>query len=331
MNFKALKIFCDVTKLRSFSKAAEVNGISQSNASQVVHHLEEHLGVQLIDRSTRPFVMTPEGEKYFDGARDICRRLEDLEREVVRVHDQVASRLTVAAIYSVGLAHMNRWLRAFLSQHPKADVRVEYVHPERVYEAVETEQADLGLVSYPVASKRIETLPWREERLVLVVDPAHPLAERSRSGGGLATVSINDLEGERLIASQQGLQIREEVDSLFARHKVGVEVAMEFDNIELMKRAIEIGAGVGLLPEPTVTPEVAAGTLVKLSLEGEQLARPLGILYRRDRELSETAQRFIKLLQDHANETTTAAPTPSHAKPVAAVARESLEPAGAPG
>lgn len=295
MHIRSLRIFCDIVDLGSFSRAAEVNGVSQSNASQVVHQLEDRLGVQLIDRSRRPFVMTPEGQRFHEGSRVIVQRYEDLEREVRSLHEAVVARLTVASIYSVGLAHMSRYLREFLAANPQADIRLEYLHPHRVYEAVDNGQADLGLVSYPQESRSLATIPWRTEPMVLVCHPEHPLAHE-------LSVSLAELEGEPIVAFQAGLQIRAEIDAAFAKRHVEVEIALEFDNIETIKRAIEIGAGVSILPEPTVDREVSSGTLIKVRLDEAFLARPLGIIHRRDRKLSEMAERFVGLLQARADE-----------------------------
>src|SRR5688572_21324662 len=192
MHLKSLKIFCDIVDKHSFSRAAEANGVSQSNASQVVHHLEEHLGVQLIDRSKRPFVLTPEGQRFHEGCRVIVQRYNDLEREVRSLHDAAAGRLTVASIYSVGLAHMSRYLREFLGAHPKADVRLEYLHPHRVYETVDNGQADIGLVSYPEESPSLATIPWRTEPIVLVCHPQHAFTKRR-------SVSLDALDGEPFV------------------------------------------------------------------------------------------------------------------------------------
>lgn len=293
MHLRSLKIFCDIVDKHSFSRAAEANGVSQSNASQVVHQLEESLGVSLIDRSKRPFLLTPEGQRFHEGSRVIVQRYEDLEREVRSLHEAVAARLTVAAIYSVGLAPMSGLLREFLAAHPQADVRLEYLHPHRVYEAVDSGQADLGLVSYPEESRSLASIAWREEPIVLVCHPQHPLA-------GRRSVSLEALRGEPIVGFQTGLAIREQIDRVLDEQGIDVEVALEFDNIETMKRAIEIDAGVSLLPRPTFESEVAAGTLAAVALAGAPLVRPLGIIHRRDRELSETARQFIALLQSHA-------------------------------
>ncbi len=289
MHLKALKIFCDVVYRRSFSRTADDNGISQSGASQVVHQLERRLGVKLVDRSKRPFTLTPEGEVYYEGCHKLLERYDALEEEVRTLHDEVAGRVRVASIYSVGLHHMNRYLQDFLSHYPKANVRLEYLHPHRVYEAVESDQADLGLVSYPKSSRTIKATLWREEPMVLVCAPGHRFAHRG-------SVALEELAGAAVIGFDADLTIRREIDRVLNLHNVEVRVVMEFDNIETIKRAIEIDAGVGLLPEPTVLREVEVGTLAVVPLSGIELVRPLGILYRRGKDLGVTVRRFMESL-----------------------------------
>jgi DNA-binding transcriptional LysR family regulator len=291
MQLKSLKVFCDVVGWRSFSRAAGENGISQSGASQVVNQLERRLGVKLIDRSKRPFVLTPEGEAYYEGCRKLVQRYDALEDQVRTLHEEVSGRVRVVSIYSVGLHHMSRYLQEFLSQYPKANVRLEYQHPHRVYEAVEKDHADLGLVSYPRSSRTIEAIGWREEPMVLVCAPGHRLA-------GYARVALEDLAGEKVIGFDSDLTIRREIDRVLQLHHAEVRVTMEFDNIETIKRAIEIDAGVALLPEPTVLREVEAKTLAMVPLATDELVRPLGIIHRRGKELGGTTRRFIELLQN---------------------------------
>jgi DNA-binding transcriptional LysR family regulator len=288
-----------VVRHRSFSKAARENGVSQSNASQVVHHLEQRLGTLLIDRSRRPFVLTEEGQRYFDGCAALLRRYEELEQEIRSLHQHSVSRVTVASIYSVGLAHMSQYLRTFSDTFPQGEVRLEYLHPNRVYEVVESEQADLGIVSYPEASRQLGVIPWRNEAMVVVVPPNHPLAQRVR-------VPLEAVRGERFVALERGLRIREEIDRALALRHVEIQIALEFDNIETIKRAIEIGAGLSVLPQPTVMREIQTGTLVAIPLSGQQLTRPLGFIHRRNRQLSETARQYIELLQRGASEVGTA-------------------------
>jgi DNA-binding transcriptional LysR family regulator len=289
MHLKSLKVFCDVVGRRSFSRAASENSISQSGASQIVNALEEHLGVQLIDRTKRPFVLTPEGEAYYEGCRKLVQRYFALEEEVKTLHEEVAGRVSVASIYSIGLSHINRFVQRFLQSYPKANVRVQYQHPNRVYELVESDQVDLGLVSYPRSSRTIKATTWREEPMVLVCAPGHRLASRERIG-------LEELHGLEIIAFDADLEIRHEIDRALAAKEIEVRIAMEFDNTETIKRAVEIDAGVSLLPAPTVDREVVAGALAARPLAGVDLKRPIGIIQRRGKELGKTATRFMHLL-----------------------------------
>ncbi|HEY1603803.1 MAG TPA: LysR family transcriptional regulator [Pirellulales bacterium] len=307
VHLKSLKVFCDVVRQRSFSRAADENEMSQSAASQVVHQLEERLGVKLIDRSKRPFVLTPEGEVFYDGCRGVMERYGTLEDKVRTLHQEVAGYVRVASIYSVGLHHMNRYLQDFLSHHPKANVRLEYLHPHRVFECIENDLADLGLVSYPKSSRTVTAIPWREEPMVLVCAPTHELATRE-------TISLSQLHGRKLVGFDSDLTIRREIDRVLHLHRIEVQLVMEFDNIETIKRAIEIDAGVSLLPEPTVLREVAAGTLAAIPLDTDELVRPLGIIHRRGKQLSATTWRFVELLKREGDRlpAETAAGHPAH-------------------
>jgi len=294
VHIKSLKVFCDVVSRRSFSRAARENGISQSGASQVVHQLEQRLGMKLIDRSKRPFVLTPEGETYYDGCRKIVQRYYALEEEVKTPQREVAGRVSVASIYSVGLSHMNETLQQFLTNYPKANVHLEYQHPRKVYELVETDQVDLGIVSYPRSSRTIVAESWREEPMVLACAPGHAFA-------GLEGVRMRDLAGRKMVGYDRGLPVRKEIDKALAAARAEPAIVMEFDNIETIKRAVEIDAGVAILPLPTLNREIAAGTLVAVPLDQQPLKRPLGVIRRRGKVLGKTARRFMQLLKDKAH------------------------------
>lgn len=290
MHLKGLKVFCDVVQQRSFSRAADENGISQSGASQLVQQLEDHLGVRLIDRSKRPFVLTPEGDLFYSQCREIVSRYFALEEKVRTMHQEVIGRVRVAAIYSVGLHLMADYIGSFMSAFSKANVRLEYLHPHRVYESVEDDVADIGLVSYPKSSRTIDAIEWREEKMVLACAPQHPLARRPK-------IAINELHGQSMVGFDSELTIRREIDRVLNAHHAEVIVQMEFDNVETIKRAVEINTGVALLPEPSIRREVDSGSLVSVPLDTDELVRPLGIIVRRGKELSVTAQRFIEHLQ----------------------------------
>jgi DNA-binding transcriptional LysR family regulator len=290
MQFEALKVFCDVARLHSFSQAASANGITQSATSQIVRHLEDRLNVQLVDRSTRPLQLTACGQRYFEGIKGLVEHYLEVESAIRQAAIESPPTVQVAAIYSVGLRNMNHYVQSFMDQNPGTEVRIEYLHPDRVYEKVHDGTADLGLVSFPRKSREIVSHPWRDEEIVLACSPSHPLA-RQRS------VLLARLTGERLVHFDRRLVIRKEIDRFLREHGVRVEVAAEFDTIENIKDAVDAQAGVALLPAPTIQREVRAGTLVAVPLADARMLRPLAIIHRRAPRLSAAAARFIELLR----------------------------------
>jgi DNA-binding transcriptional LysR family regulator len=291
MNLTTLQVFCDVVRWQSFSRGAALNGVSQSAASQAVHQLERSLGVQLIDRTKRPLVLTPEGEACYEGYRAVLERYKQVEERVRSLRNEVGGLVRVAAIYSVGLHDMSRCMQAFMSRYPKAKIRLEYLRPNKVYDAVLSEEVDLGVLSYPVASRGLAVIDWRMEEMVLVCPPGHRLA--SKKG-----ISASQLKGEAFIGFDGDLPIRKEVDKYLREHQVSVDVAMEFDNIETIKQAVEIGAGISILPEPTVRREVQTHTLVAVPLGAHELRRPLGIIHRERKVFTPTMAKFVELLRN---------------------------------
>ena len=290
MHLETLKIYCDVARYRSFSRAAAANDITQSAVSQMIAQLERRLNVQLIDRSSRPLQLTPAGRIFYDGCRDLLQRFQELQRSLVSGLQHLQLPVRLAAIYSVGLRDMGQYVERFRRMEPRANVQIEYLHPDQVYQRVLDGTADLGLVSFPKSSRKLLAVPWREEEMVVVCPPQHPWSHRGH-------IRVRELRGQPYVHFEQGLVIRRQVDRFLRHHGACVQVVMEFDNIENIKKAVEAGAGVALLPEPTVTREVEAGTLIALPLADAVFVRPLGIIYRRSPRLSLAAQRFLEVLR----------------------------------
>jgi len=289
LTLEGLKIFCDVVRQRSFSRGAKMNGVSQSAASQTVSQIEKRLGVRLIDRSKRPLTLTQAGQAYYEGCLDLMSRYDALESEIQALHRQRVSIVNVASIYSVGLYDMTRYTRRFAELHPDSEVRIQYAHPQVVYERVLSEQCDLGLISFPRSMRELDCDPWRKEQMVVICSPTHAFASAAR-------LKAERLDGENFVAFDNGLDVRRYIDRYLRRHGATVHFAMEFDNVEAIKRAVEVGSGVSILPEPTVRREVREGSLVALPLAGEPFVRPLGIIRRRGLFLSPAMASFIDLL-----------------------------------
>lgn len=291
MNLESLRLFCEVVRLHSFSKGARAMSVSQAAASQAVSHLEADLDVLLIDRSKRPFVLTPEGQQYYESVRGLLKGYDEIAAKIRSTRSQVAGTVRVAAIYSVGLHVMSRHMQQFMTTYPEARIRLEYLHPAKVLEAVLDEEADLGIVSYPLANRELRVVPLRSEPMVFVCRPDHRLAQRKR-------IEPRDLDGEAFVAFEGDLAIRKAIDRCLRKYRAAPNVVMEFDNIETIKQALEIGAGVSILPEPTVQRESARGSLVARPTAMGELTRPIGIIHRRRKRFTPALSRFMELLKE---------------------------------
>lgn len=291
MNLDTLNLFCEIVRLQSFSRGARACGITQSAASQSVAQLEAHLDVILIDRTKRPFALTAEGHTYYEGVRKLMLDYEKVAAEVRSTRTQVGGTVRVAAIYSIGLHVMARHVQQFISKYPQANIRIEYLHPNKVVDAVVEEEADLGLISYPTPSRTLAVVPLRSERMVLVCPPAHPLAARK-------LIEAHDLDSVNFVAFAPDLSIRKAVDRSLRHGKAKPNIVMEFDNIETIKQALEVGTGVAILPEPTVQKEVNLGSLVAVPMAMKELVRPIGIIHRRLKRLTPAVRKFMELLRE---------------------------------
>ncbi len=290
MNLETLKLYCDIVRLRSFSQGATANKISQSAATQAIQQLESELDVRLIDRTKRPFMLTSEGQTFYDGVFVLLESYEKVRTAIASSRTQMTGIVRVAAIYSVGIHIMSDHMQRFMSLYPQAKVRLEYLHPHRVVEAVLNDEADLGLLSYPPANRSLTILPWRSETMVFVCHPSHRLARRRIIGAA-------DLNNQNFVAFDANLRIRKAIDRALHQHDARVTVVMEFDNIETIKQAIGVGAGVSILPQPTILKEVANRTLASVPMAIPGMVRPLGIIHRRGKILTPTINRFLELLR----------------------------------
>src|SRR5688572_12686124 len=291
MQIEALKIYCDVARFRSFSRGAEVNDVLQSSASQAVQNIEENLGVSLIDRSCRPWELTEEGKLFYDGCREVLEKYEDTVARVKGARASGNAMIRVAAIYSVNMRDMTQRVQEFSRRNPEAKVEVDYAHPDRVLERVLNDEADLGIISYPDERKGLTIIPWHEQEMVIACTPQHRLAK-------FKAVDTEELRQETFVGFDTDLVIAKKIDRFLKDNRVDPNVAVRFDNIEAAKRAVEAGAGVAILPRPTLEHELHLGTLAAVSLAGCKFTRPLGIIHRKGRKLYPNTEAFIDVLKN---------------------------------
>ncbi|MFN7922849.1 MAG: LysR family transcriptional regulator [Bryobacteraceae bacterium] len=291
MTIEHLQLFRDVATSRSISKGAELNGLSQSAVSQHLQEVERQLGVQLVDRSTRPLTLTHSGRLYQDFCREAVRLYQQFQTELENVKGKVEGVCRVASIYSVGLSELDELEKQFSVRFPGAELEIEHLRPERVYEAVLDDRADLGLVSYPESRRGLNVIPWRKEHMVLAVAPEHPLASRTEVGP-------EDLDGVDYVGFDDDLPVSRDVKRYLKEAGVEVNQVRHFDNIHSMKEAVSIGAGVSILPEPILRPDVASGRLRTVALRAPGLSRPLGILHAKRKGLNRATRSFLAMLQE---------------------------------
>ncbi|MFP4139694.1 MAG: LysR family transcriptional regulator [Planctomycetota bacterium] len=291
MHTDVMKTFCDLVDAGSFSKAAEMNFISQSAVSQQLAKLERELSVQLISRGGGLVAPTEAGRAFYDGCKDIIRRHEQLLGEVRAAADAVRGVLRVGTIYSVGFYLLDPYVREFLQAHAEVNLHVEYTRWNRINAAIVSGEMDLGIVACPEKQRSIEILPLTSEELVVAFSPGHPLAGRDRIG-------VEELEGETVVAFEAGIPTRVFIDKLLRKHGVTVNIEMEFDNIELLKRALEVGSGVGILPVGNIQREADRGDLAFARIDGDEWRRPIAILRRRGKAASPAERMFLSVLRE---------------------------------
>lgn len=289
MQIENFKIFADLVETKSFSKSAKLNGITQSAVSQQARAMERHFKTLLIDRSQKQFQLTREGQQVYDAAKDVLHNYEKLLSELQEMKKVISGTIRISTIYSIGLHELPPYIKKFLHDYPSVNVRVEYRRSNLVYEDILHNSVDFGLVAFPVKQRQIEMLPFRNDRLVLIAHPQHPLVQRSE-------VDIRDLAGQKFIGFDPDIPTRKAVDLIFREHKVEVEPVMEFDNIETVKRAVEIDHGVAIVPQATVLQETRQGSLAMIQFKGKEFTRPLAILHRKGRVLTPAMRKFIETL-----------------------------------
>lgn len=290
MQIESLKVFCDLVETESFTKAAQINHVTQSAVSQQISALERLFKSLLIERSKKHFRLTREGQVLYDYSKQVIRAFESLQNKLQEVKEVISGTIRVATIYSIGLHDLPPYLKKFLKAYPTVNVHVEYRRANQVYEDVVGNVVDLGLVAYPARDSKLEIYPLRKDPLVLICHPQHPLAKTK-------SLKLKNLSGQKFIGFEPDIPTRKALDKLLKDHSVQVQHVMEFDNIETVKRAVEIDAGVAIVPQGTVVQEVAKQTLAQVPLDDGDFFRPLAAIFKKNKVLSPAMKEFLAVLK----------------------------------
>ena len=291
MQIESLKVFCDLAETESFTKAAQINAVTQSAVSQQISALERTFKSLLIERSKKKFRLTREGQTLYEYSKQIIQTYESLHSKLQELKDIISGTIRVATIYSIGLHDLPPYVKKFMKSYPTVNIHVEYRRANQVYEDVLGNVVDLGLVAYPTKDAKLEIVPLRKEPLVLITHPQHPFARQK-------SVKLKALAGQKVIGFEPDIPTRKALDKILKEYDVEVKHVMEFDNVETVKRAVEIDAGISIVPQGTVLQEIAKQTLVAVPIDDGDFFRPLAAIYKKNKVLSPAMKQFLAILKD---------------------------------
>jgi DNA-binding transcriptional LysR family regulator len=291
MQIESLKVFCDLAETESFTKAAQINNVTQSAVSQQISSLERLFKSLLIERSKKKFRLTREGQVLYDYSKQIIQTYDALHSKLQEIKDIISGTIRIATIYSIGLHDLPPYIKKFMKDYPTVNVHVEYRRANQVYEDVLGNVVDLGLVAYPTRDSKLEIVPLRKDPLVLICHPTHPFAKQK-------SMKLKAIAGQKFINFEPDIPTRKALDKILRENNVEVQTVMEFDNIETVKRAVEIDAGVAIVPLGTVSQEVAKQTLAAVHLDDGDFYRPIAALYKKNKVLSPAMKQFISILKE---------------------------------
>jgi len=290
VQIESLKLFCDLAETTSFTKAAKINGVTQSAVSQQISSMETKFDAVLIERSKKKFTLTKEGNTLYKYSKQIIQTYDELRHKIQEIQNVVTGTIKVVTIYSIGLHELPPYLKKFLKKHPTVNVSVEYRRATQLYEDIVTGMADIGLVAYPQKDPRLQVTSLAEDMLVLICHPDHPLAQQPK-------VKLSEIASHKFIAFEPDIPTRRAIDKILRDRNVEVDHAMEFDNIETVKRAVEIDAGISIVPRSPVAQEVAKKSIAMVEIEDEQFYRPLAAVHKKSKVLSPAMKEFLALLK----------------------------------
>jgi DNA-binding transcriptional LysR family regulator len=244
----------------------------------------------LIERSKKKFRLTREGQVLYEFSKQIIQTYESLQSKLQEIKDVISGTIRVATIYSIGLHDLPSYLKRFLKSYPTVNVHIEYRRSNQVYEDVLGNVVDLGLVAYPNRDARLEVLSLRKDKLVLICHPHHSLAKSK-------AVSLDTISGQKFIGFEPDIPTRRAIDKILKERNIDVQHVMEFDNIETVKRAVEIDAGISIVPQGTITQEVSKQTLAQVEIDDAEVYRPLAAIYKKNKVLSPAMRQFLSILK----------------------------------
>ncbi len=294
MHIETLKVFCDLVDLQSFSLAAERNFVTQSAVSQQIRTLEEKFKRRMLERvrGRREVKLTAAGEVFYKESKIVLDAFEHLQESIRGVVGTIGGSVKVTTVYSVGLHELPSKVSEFISKFPAARIDLEYSRTTKVVRDVLNGTAELGVLAFPEPRRGLTIKYMQSDRLVLACPPDHKFAKRSK-------IRAKELDGMDLVLFERDTPTRKAIDRILKSLGVEVNTAAEFDNIETIKRAVEVGFGLAILPLPSIIRSERDGLLSIVELAEKDWVRPVGVIYRSNRTLTLAAKKFVAILESN--------------------------------
>jgi DNA-binding transcriptional LysR family regulator len=294
MDFDQLHTFLEIVRLKSFSKAAQTCYRTQPAISAQVRQLEQELRTALFERFGSRITLTTAGKIFSEYAEQMLELRRRAQNTINELDHNPRGELVIAANEATCIYVLPKVFAEYKNQFPAVQLLVDRSYGARVVEAVMENIADFGLTQLPVEEKRLEVVNVHRDEIRLIVPAKHPLA-------GSSAVTCQDLVDYPLLLPKSGVT-RARLNAWFETVEDKIQISMELDSTEMMKRFVMAGLGVSFLAVSNCQEEIATGKLKALPLSPEPMVRRLGLIYRRDKALSKAALGFIQIILDNMGE-----------------------------
>ena len=292
MDINQLEVLIAVAREKSFSRAADLLGRTQPAVSQAIRRLEQEIGEKLFDRSSKDGTLTAAGELLVDYAKQMMNLRRAANTALREMRNLQSGKVTVSANEHTVFCLLPV-IEEFRRRHPLIKIEVQRGVASRIPEQITAREVELGVISFKPSDGSLRSVSVMNDELVLVVAPGHKFS-------GKSSVSVKDLGAESFIAHNALSPYRQKVIETFNKYDTRLNISVELPSLEAIKRLVETGIGVALVPKLSAKSEIASGQLVGLSVREMKLERKLNIVYRKNSELSHASQEFLKIAKEMA-------------------------------
>lgn len=292
MDHISLKAFVAVADTKSFSRAAEQLFITQPAVSKRVKALEGFLDAKLLDRSGHSALLTSQGEELYKRAKQILEQVEDAKKAISNLNHNVAGTLSMGTSHHIGLHRLPKILQSYINSYPSVRPQISFIGSEEVYSCVERGELDLGIVTLPpYENEKIKQIQLWDDPLEFVIGKGHPLLNKKR-------VVLSDLVNVTAILPAKNTFTRSIVEDLFIKDNLSIDINIETNYLETIKKMVSIGLGWSVLPRTMIDKGGVDDQVCSIPIN-HSIQRRLGVVYNESRTLSNAARVMLELLQEY--------------------------------